>query len=178
MLASASECILWLCFWQSCLLVWSGLCPQLSQISLSLISTLQKSSLAYFQWNETTNGGNQSLILCVTVQGCLHALVYAHHMSVAVLKMCVVSPVLFFSDKLMSWCIGTKAWLLSVNSFFFLDACCPAIFFPHGSSVLLLWPWSSTSLKLSVWGSTVNQFEHMHSWAHHWSTVWQGEPEC
>lgn len=43
---------------------WPGPCPQSSQISLWLISTLQKSSLAFLQRNEATDCGNQSLIVC------------------------------------------------------------------------------------------------------------------
>lgn len=82
MLTSASECIPWLFFWPSHLPFWSGLCPKSSQMSLSLINALQKSSLAFLQWNETTNCGNQSLIgvcvcVCERMFACAH--VYTLH---------------------------------------------------------------------------------------------------
>lgn len=53
------------CFWRRCVPAWPGPCPQSSQISLWLISTLQKSSVAFLQRNEATDCGNQSLIVCV-----------------------------------------------------------------------------------------------------------------
>lgn len=52
------------CFWRRCVPAWPGPCPQSSQISLWLISTLQKSSVAFLQRNEATDCGNQSLIVC------------------------------------------------------------------------------------------------------------------
>lgn len=88
-----------------------------------------------------------------------------------VLKMCVVSSNPLLWDKSMSWCIGTREWLLSAFS---VDGCYPVIMFPHG--VLFLWPWSSTSPNLSAWGSTTNQLEPINIWVLHWSIVWEWEP--
>lgn len=59
------------CFKRRCVPVWLGLCPQSSQISLLLISTLQKSCLAYLQQNEATNCRNQPLIVRARLLRCV-----------------------------------------------------------------------------------------------------------
>lgn len=127
MLTSASECILWLSFWPSCLPVWSGLCPQSSQISLSLISTLQRSSLAFFQWNDTTNCGNQSLIVCVFCV-CMFACAHVCELHASACLKDVCGLISSFPFQWINVMVHRNKGVASLC--FVLDAWYPVIMFP------------------------------------------------